>query len=214
VAFYTTLKYYDPTLEEGLHEADKSRLRRHVVDILRKPFNFAIRRFEALHGDDAIRYAVRTHLGRGMWSETEHGRHVEMLDTLRKGWRNKYAHGIGAIDTDAQPLVAKFLDFLSWLKDPSNRDSNRDRIYPAVLHLNVLTMNQCGITSIKYNLTETAARDDEQRSIRLYTRQPLARFAGTFYGLPNQDKSQEDLWIDPVLIPTTIFPSDDRDADA
>src|ERR1051326_2892944 len=78
VAFYTALKYYDATLEEGLHDADKSRLRKHIEDIRRKSFDSAIKRFEALPGDDGVRHAVRAHLGRGMWTERDHARHIEM----------------------------------------------------------------------------------------------------------------------------------------
>lgn len=204
--FYTMLKYYDPQYEEGFSAASKELLQRESKSIWKDDLADATKRFKNLRRDTAVIHAVRHHLRRPMWSEADVERHAAAMDEFRKDWRNKYAHESGIPDEDAEKLVSSFLAFLEWLRDPTNARSHRDRIYPAVLHLNVLTMNQCGITSVKYGLMEKLADVGESDAITLYTRQPLANFAGVFYGLPNQDKSQHDLWVDPVLIPTNVFP--------
>ena len=208
IMFYSALKSYDPQYEDGLDPGKKELLQRESESIWGFTFSKAIKRFKTLRDDRAIVHAVRQHLGRPMWSDADVTRHVTALDEFREKWRNEYAHESGIPeDKDSTKLTSSFLDFLKWLRDPADSRSHRDRIYPAVLHLNVLTMNQSGITSVKYGLTEKAQDDmAEGDAIRLYTRQPLANFAGIFYGLPNQDKSQDDLWVDPVLVPTTVFP--------
>lgn len=201
IQFYTALKYYAPEYEDGIDTKRKTAFSSEMARISRLNFNAATKAFAKLRIDEGVTRAVRSHLNRPMWNEGAMRGHVEALDELRRDWRNEYAHRPGVIDTDGQRLVAKFLDFLKWLQDPGRTRTHRDRIYPAILHLNVLTMNQCGITSVKYGLTE-AGHDS---AIRLYTRQPLANVAGVFYGLPNQDKAQDDLWLDPVLFPTNVL---------
>lgn len=201
IQFYSALKFYAPEYEDGIDAKRRPAFKAEMSRIARFSFDKATKSFEKLRTDDAISQAVRTHLNRPMWSENAMRTHVDALNELRRDWRNEYAHRPGVIDTDAQRLVSKFLDFLKWLQDPARTRTHRDRIYPAILHLNVLTMNQCGITSVKYGLTETG----HDRAIRLYTRQPLANVAGVFYGLPNQDKAQDDLWLDPVLFPTNAL---------
>ncbi len=209
LTFYTVLKSYDSQYEEGFDPEKREFLQRESKSISKLPFFEAIKRFRNLRDDRGIVTAVRQQLGRPMWSETDIAKHTTAMNEFRENWRNEYAHESGIpVGQDPERLVSNFLDFLKWLRDPANSRSHRDRIYPAVLHLNVLTMNQCGITSVKYGLTEKSPDDtgDGEVVIRLYTRQPLANFAGVFYGLPNQDKSQDDLWVDPVLVPTTVFP--------
>jgi len=204
--FYTMLKYYDPQYEEGLSPTAKELLQKESQSIWKRDLFRATEGFRSLGREEAVVTAVQRHLGRPMWSEAEGEKHTKALDDFRQDWRNRYAHESGLPDEDAEKLVTRFLEFLKWLRDPTKTESHRDRIYPAVLHLNVLTLNQCGITSVKYCLTENSADDATVGTISLYTRQPLANFAGVFYGLPNQGKSQEKLWVDPVLIPTNVFP--------
>jgi hypothetical protein len=203
IAFYTALKYYDGTLAEGLDE--------HRIDSLGVNLAHSFDRVNGLGGlipvfrdlakDPEITDAVKMHLGReSIWPEGLK-KYTDVLHAL-KDYRNKEAHEVEVLGIKRAPeTVKRFLSVLEWLRDPLGRGDDAMRIYPAILQLNTITMNHCGITSIKHNLTTRGA----SRPITLYTRQPLSVYAGTFYGLPQRNKALKDLWLDPVLVPTRIF---------
>jgi len=203
ISFYMALKYYDGTLAEGLDE--------HRIDSLGVNLAHSFDRVNGLGGlipvfrdlakDPDITDAVKMHLGReSIWPEGLK-KYTDVLHAL-KDYRNKEAHEVEVASIERAPeTVKRFLSVLEWLRDPLGRGDDAMRIYPAILQLNTITMNNCGITSIKHNLTTRGA----SRPITLYTRQPLSVYAGTFYGLPQRNKALKDLWLDPVLVPTRIF---------
>jgi hypothetical protein len=99
-------------------------------------------------------------------------------------------------------LLRAICTFFDWLVEPAPGHSNA-RIYPAILHLNLLTTNRCGITSVRYVLKGEDGSD--LNSITLYTAQPVAAAPGVFYGVPHQDRYTPQLWVDPVLFAADAF---------
>jgi hypothetical protein len=206
IQFYTALTFYDPRRQDGISERRRSELAAEVKRTGRLPFAKVISEFRKLGENDAITSKVEEHLGRELWDRRRCWALVDFLNSFRLA-RNEVAHDSLPTGLDVTHYISGVIAFLKWLQCPTADDTHRQRIYPAVLHLNVITMNQCGITSVRYGLTErpTSGGRAAVGPITLYTQQPLAHFAGVFYGLPNHDKSQRALWIDPVLIPTNVF---------
>lgn len=133
--------------------------------------------------------------------------HLAALGTLRN-WRNEQQHPEENFipppmrARDAIHLLKSILRFFEWLQKPvKNRQGSSERLYPAILHLNVLTTNRCGLTTVTYVLH--GKRQDD--TIRLYTRQPVSGAAGVFYGLPVLGNATAELWVDPVLFAADVF---------
>lgn len=133
---------------------------------------------------------------------------IVALNELNAVRNTIYAHGQHMRDPPPMPSIRdrlKLLDsvlrLLEWLRKPyPERPGTFNRIYPAVLHLNVLTMNRCGVTTVRYIL-----RGRKEDEIRLYTQQPVSTSAGVFYGIPAEGKGNADLWVDPVLFAADAF---------
>ncbi|MGZ5440741.1 MAG: hypothetical protein ACXW5U_01250 [Thermoanaerobaculia bacterium] len=209
IQFYTAITYYDPRWEDGVGQRKRPELASKLAKIRNAPFGQAIDHFQALGARDDVTRSVAEHLGRDLWDRAKCERFTIFLHSFRKWTRNREAHEQEELPegVDARSDLSQILEFLRWLQRPTDDDAHRERIYPAVLHLNVITTNQCGVTSVRYGLSERATPHAKPviAPITLYTQQPLGHLAGVFYGLPNQDKSQRRLWIDPILIPTNVF---------
>jgi hypothetical protein len=116
-------------------------------------------------------------------------------------------------------LLHKVLEFFEWLGKPGQEASELGRITPAVLHLNLVTTNRCGITTVHYKLSHRVG-EGSPKEITLYTAQPVAGAPGVFYGLPRPDKCMTfggtgtrhtgrrgALWVDPILFAADAFDS-------
>jgi hypothetical protein len=204
IAFYTAMKYYEPMLAEGLDEPRVAHLETNLAFVFGgvRGLSDLATKFDDLAKNEEIGEAVEIYLGRDViWPHEKAAKAIGGLRNLNQ-YRNKNAHEVPVSDVEKAPATIKrFLNFLEWLRDPTERSDDAGRIYPAILQLNTITMNHCGITSVKHNLTTRGS----SRPITLYTRQPLSVYAGTFYGVPQKNKALKDLWLDPVLIPTRIF---------
>ncbi len=133
--------------------------------------------------------------------------HVKVLRTLAD-WRNEQEHPKENFipspmkPRDAIQLLRSILGFLEWLQKPvGRRQGSSERLYPAILHLNVLTTNRCGLTTVTYLLRGKKEAD----IVRLYTRQPVSGAVGVFYGLPVLSQATTELWVDPVLLAADAF---------
>lgn len=130
--------------------------------------------------------------------------YLEVLEILGK-WRNEQEHLVENFippqmkTRDAIHLLKSILRFFEWLQRPVKGSS--ERLYPAILHLNVLTTNRCGLTTVTYVLRGKHQND----TVRLYTRQPVSGAAGVFYGLPVLGNTTAELWFDPVLLAADVF---------
>jgi hypothetical protein len=114
-------------------------------------------------------------------------------------------------------LLRKVPEFFEWLQHPAGDASEVGRIAPAVLHLNLVTTNRCGITTVQYLLRHEEG-ERSPKEITLYTTQPVAAAPGVFYGLPRPDKCmvfglsgsqyavrRGALWVDPILFGAEAF---------
>jgi hypothetical protein len=114
-------------------------------------------------------------------------------------------------------LLRKVPEFFEWLQHPAGEHSEVGRIAPAVLHLNLVTTNRCGITTTQYLLRHEEG-ERSPKEITLYTTQPVAAAPGVFYGLPRPDKCmvfglsgsehsmrRGALWVDPILFGAEAF---------
>jgi len=202
--FYNSLRWFRSDHPEALDEQGRRKLVEYARDPKIRGFGTLLRMFRELERDQEVRERVRTLLGREtLWPEGNHQRIFGALDRLRE-WRNEHAHGRGGSINNASKLVEGFIDFLDWLVDPLKKPGQTDwRIFPAFLTLNVVTRNNCGISSIKYTLISRTS----QRQITLYTQQSFSANAGAFFGLPHLSKTLKDLWVNPILIPASLFRS-------
>jgi hypothetical protein len=202
LAFYHLARLYDPSLATGMPSdaAVPTLAGNPTLGMLVKEFRTLC---ESLSSGPAITsIGVRKAL---------RGANKKLPDIQRfTRYRNKEIHATDLSEADFHHLSWKdqigllrdISTFFNWLVEPLPGDSNA-RMYPAVLHLNLLTTNRCGITSVKYVLKGEDGSD--LNSITLYTAQPVAAAPGVFYGVPHQDRYTPQLWVDPVLFAADAF---------
>lgn len=201
--FYFAVEGFDASSESGLSIESRSILQREVKATYKVGLGNLVTCFSRL----CERYEVGLpYFGQRRQLKTDAQPHLGLLNRLNT-WRTSG----GEVHRDKTvwlsieeriELVRGVGLFLQWLRKPNeSRSGSFERIYPAVLQLNVLTTNRCGVTSVKYVLHEIT--DDD--SIRLYTQQRVAGIAGVFYGLPVQGRGNAELWVDPVLFAAEAF---------
>ena len=198
--FYTALKHYDRSVADGIKPGDV----RPVGRQKKVSLGTLVDEVYALNRDPETLAAIHEHLGRErLWFGKSQAKHFEYLKLIAQTRNAEFHYNVG----ERRELGIKpFLNFLQWLGDGGGISQNRWRIYPAVLSLDLVSVNRCGITSIKYMLRSADSFSEGARKpITLYTRQPLKLNAGSFFGIPHLGRVHENLWVDPLLISTSIF---------
>lgn len=202
--YYRAIEGFDRASDTGLSITSRTILDEEAAEVKGKGLGTLIRLFKQL----CQRFECGLpHLGsrRQLCDDAEP--HIKMLERLNL-WRNRggEVHRSPTLRLtigERIDLVRDVALFLQWLRRPNeNRPGTFERIYPAVLQLNVLTTNRCGVTSVKYVLRESSEGTD---SIRLYTQQRVSGIAGVFYGLPVQGRGNAELWVDPILFAADAF---------
>lgn len=202
--FYAAVSGFDRQSDTGLSIASRSILQQQAKRIAGKGLGFLIKEFRQLCARQEAGFPL---LGQRRQFVDDSEPHVLTLERLND-WRNRsgevHRHPTLSLSIGQRiDLLRDVVLFLQWLRRPhDNRLGTFERVYPAVLQLNVLTTNRCGVTSVKYVLRESG---DDDESIRLYTQQRVAGIAGVFYGLPVQGRGNSELWVDPVLFSAEAF---------
>jgi hypothetical protein len=199
--FYSALRWYDPNHPHTLDDAGTVGLAK-AIGKMRKPLGPLISDVWNLESDKEVMVKINDLLGRSrLWPERSDVIPLKALKAI-KDWRNQVHYRPPRIDAAAE-LVAGFIHCLDWLQDARPHPGQSWQIFPALLSLNLVTTNNCGISSTKYTL---AAHDEERHQITLYTRQLLSANSGSFFGLPHLEKTiKNQVWVDPVLIPSALF---------
>ena len=211
ILFYKSISCYCPNESDGLDDSGRREIHifaRQLADSkagLGKRIGILV----ALNKDDRLLGKIQDYLGRNaIWPEITGNEHIDTLNRLNE-LRNRYiAHGKEYLRIrDIIDITDRLIEFIRWLGNASpNSASGSWRIYPAILGLDVITTNSCGIVSMRYRLNEIRRDLQIPRKITLYTSQPLSFASGTYYGLPHNGRVMHDLWVDPVLISSRDIP--------
>jgi hypothetical protein len=257
--FYKALAYYDPTREGGLREEGLGDLQSYVRTLQEQRLGPGglLRELERLNEDEGIRRTLKERLGRdGIWpsrapldqvktliEERNRIAHDAVFDGLRKLEMSQSGDRESDVDS-GQRLTGYVVDFLEWLLGPRTGTGGADdphypysnRIYPAVVVVNVVTQTRSGIVSLRYllrDLRDVSAGRVDRADQHAPPHQGLEHFlhdAGAgrgrsaagrwvtvytrqllpvtacYYALPHPTKSRRDLWLEPLLIATDRLP--------
>jgi hypothetical protein len=201
--FYKAVDGFEMASDTGLGITARSILQKEASTVRNRGLGHLIGCFDRL----CTRYEHGLpHLGQRRQLRKDAAPHLKTLTRLNE-WRNRsgeiHRNPTLSLTTGQRlDLLRDVVGFLQWLRKPNtNRPGTFERICPAVLQLNVLTTNRCGVTSVKYVLRES----NDNEAVRLYTQQRVAGIAGVFYGLPIPGKGNAELWMEPVLFAADAF---------
>jgi ribosomal protein L12E/L44/L45/RPP1/RPP2 len=214
IAFYRAVEYFDFRFESGISPTDATSLANddHTIKRVRgQTLGRVLNEFHHLCAAYA-RGKQPPMLGDRGWMleglEQHCGKLEDQNDRAKQRspmwafieWRNKAVHHPDELspDDDLESLLKGVLSFLEWMRRPGRTGATQ--VYPAILHLNVLSTNRCGITTVKYELWER-----NSSGVALYTHQPISATAGVFYGMPRHERSTKRLWMDPVLFGSEVI---------
>lgn len=202
--FYHAIVFCRPGEREGLDPEGRrefSAMQRKLEHEMRG-LGLSIKAFRELNRNENIRETLHQLIGRdGVWPDGSHEAPLDALNALNE-WRTGRLH-YGERVGNALALARGCLEFLEWLLVGDRNSENASRIYPAILTLSVIATNSCGITSVRYVLRQP--KSEESSEVTLYTAQPVSVESGCFYGLPHQARTTADLWVDPLLLPVSLF---------
>lgn len=212
IAFYRSVEYFDFRFESGISAGDMTSLADDstIGRVRGQPLGRVLDEFQNLCAAYA-RGKQPPMLGDRGWMLEGLEQHFGKIDHQKsekqrgpmwdfKEWRNKAVHNPEKLSPhdDLESLLKGLLSFLEWLRTPGRAGATQ--VYPAILHLNVLSTNRCGITTVKYELWEK-----NSGGVALYTHQPISATAGVFYGMPRHERSTRRLWMDPVLFGSEVI---------
>jgi hypothetical protein len=213
ILFYNAARYYNPDEPSGLTVIGRDDVLNYAQRIKKLGLGQKIGAINELNKDGVLLGTIQKYLGRAsIWPRISGEFHLETLNMLNEIRINK-----GLAHRERESLLIKeiieitdrLVRFIHWLSNAEpDSASGKWRIYPAILGLDVITTNSCGIVSMKYRLNEIKQDKSVSRKITLYTSQPLSFDSGTYYGLPHCGRALHDLWVDPVLISAKSVPSD------
>ena len=199
IAFYRAVEYFDFRYEAGISAADAGGLADDpsISNVRGKPLGRVLNEFKNLC-TAYDRGKQPPMLGDRGWMLDGLRQHLPAMSAFIE-WRNNAVHNPAKLspDDDLEALLNGVLAFLRWMRRPGRAGATQ--VYPAILHLNVLSTNRCGITTVKYELWEK-----NSGGVALYTHQPITATAGVFYGMPRYERSTKRLWMDPVLFGSEI----------
>jgi hypothetical protein len=212
ILFYQSLRWYRHDHQDSIDEVGVSLLNKCKEGLRWATFGQLVCRVQQIDNDREVRERLESLLGRErLWPERGHQHALAAVSELHqwnalkdlKSWRDEQVHRRPGPIEKAARLVKGFLEFLDWLQDALRQPGQNWQIFPALLSLNLVTRNSCGISSIKYTLVSHDT--GSKHHITLYTKQPLSVTSGSFFGLPHLNKTIKDHWVDPVLIPSGLF---------
>jgi len=213
ILFYYAARHYNPEEPSGLSILGRDDALSFGQSLSTFGLGQKIGALSELNKDPTLLNMIQKYLGRtSIWPSDSGKFHLETLNMLNhirieKGLAHQERESL--LLNDIIGITDRLVQFIHWLSSAEpDSATGKWRIYPAILGLDVITTNSCGIVSMKYRLKEIKQDKSVSRKITLYTSQPLSFDSGTYYGLPHSGRALYDLWVDPVLISAKNFPND------